>query len=188
MTSTYNFYCTSVYGSNGQDRVTLANFEKLATEAELRVTGANLGNLGRTLCGQATIVHSSLMAPQVVGPALPVSIPQELNTKVLEIDKEPVKVAEEIGAEAVTSIDPNDNLYVGPSDDTAVPLQHIIRESLGLDIPTASLPGNEAFCVAADKVVVGDVGDFEAGDDTKNIWACSDNGTPFRDGLLLSDK
>ncbi|KAJ7785081.1 hypothetical protein DFH07DRAFT_948162 [Mycena maculata] len=132
------------------------------------------------------------MAPQVVGPAWPVSIPQELNTKfnhlVLEIDKEPVKAAEEIEAEAVTSIDPNDDLYVGPSDDTTVPLQHIIQESLGLDIPAASLPGNEAFCVVADKVVVGDVGDFEAGDDTENIWAYSDNGTPFRDGLLLSDK
>ncbi|KAJ7776581.1 hypothetical protein DFH07DRAFT_766776 [Mycena maculata] len=158
-------YCTGVYGSSGQDRVTLANFEKLATEAKLRV-----------------------IAPQVVGPILPVSIPQELNTKVLEIDKEPVKVTEEIEAEAVTSIDPNDDLYVGPSDDTAIPLQHIIRESLGLDIPAASLPGNEAFCVAADKVVVGDVGDFEAGDDTKNIWAYSDNSTPFHDGLLLSDK
>ncbi|KAJ7730223.1 hypothetical protein DFH07DRAFT_781666 [Mycena maculata] len=118
-------YCTGVYGSNGRDRVTLTNFEKLATEAELRVTGANLGNLGRTPCGPATIV--------------------------LEIDEEPVKVAEE--AEAVTSIDPNDDLYVGPSEDTAVPLQHIIQESLSLDIPAASLSGNEAFCVAADKVV-----------------------------------
>ncbi|KAJ7736548.1 hypothetical protein DFH07DRAFT_779621 [Mycena maculata] len=177
-----------MYGSNSRDHVMLTNFEKLATEAELRVTGANLGNLGRTLCGPATIVLSSLMAPQVVRPTLPVCIPQELNTKVLEIDEEPMKAAEEIEAEAVTSIDPNNDLYVGLSDDTAVPLQHIIRESLSLNIPTASLSGNEAFCVAADKVVVGDVGDFKAGNDTENIWAYSDNGTPFCNGLLLSDK
>ncbi|KAJ7746822.1 hypothetical protein DFH07DRAFT_962901 [Mycena maculata] len=67
------------------------------------------------------------MAPQVVRPALPVGILQELNTKVLEIDEEPVKAAEEIEVEAAPQIiDPNDDLYVGPSDDTAVPLQHII--------------------------------------------------------------
>ena len=42
-------YCTSVYGSNGRGRVMLANFEKLATEAKLRVMVANLGNLSRML-------------------------------------------------------------------------------------------------------------------------------------------
>ncbi|KAJ6557726.1 hypothetical protein B0H19DRAFT_1148420 [Mycena capillaripes] len=37
-------YCTGVYGSNSPSRVTPANFEKLATEAKLRVTGTNLDN------------------------------------------------------------------------------------------------------------------------------------------------
>jgi hypothetical protein len=66
--------------------------------------------------------------------------------------------------EAVTATDPNDDIYVSPSDDTAVPLQQVIRESLG-----ASLPGNEAFCVAADTIVRGDTGSLQGGGDTENI-------------------
>jgi hypothetical protein len=33
-------------------------------------------------------------------------------------------------------------------------------------------------------MVVGDMGSLQIGGDTENIWAYSDNGTPFRDGLL----
>ncbi|KAJ6578004.1 hypothetical protein B0H19DRAFT_1062560 [Mycena capillaripes] len=45
-------YCTGVYGSNSPSRVTPLNFEKLATEAKLRVTGTNLGNRPGALRGK----------------------------------------------------------------------------------------------------------------------------------------
>ncbi|KAF8213984.1 hypothetical protein K438DRAFT_1750085 [Mycena galopus ATCC 62051] len=106
---------------------------------------------------------------------------------VLKIDNELVQAAEQIEAEAVTATDSNNDLYIAPSDNTAVLLQHVIRESLSPDIPAASLPGNKTFCVAADTVVVGDTGSLQGGGDTENIWAYSDNGLLFREGLLPSD-
>jgi hypothetical protein len=39
--------------------------------------------------------------------------------------------------------------------------------------------------VSSNSMVVGDMGSLQSGGDTENIWAYSDNGTPFRDGLLL---
>ncbi|KAJ7081732.1 hypothetical protein C8R44DRAFT_894960 [Mycena epipterygia] len=50
------------------------------------------------------------MAPQLVGPALPVGIPL-------------VGAAEQIEVETVAAIDPDDDLYVALSDDTAILLQ-----------------------------------------------------------------
>ncbi|KAJ7139104.1 hypothetical protein C8R44DRAFT_727210 [Mycena epipterygia] len=104
------------------------------------------------------------MAPQLVGPALPVGIPLAGAAKQIEV-------------ETVAAIDPDDDLYVAPSDDTAVPLQQVIRESLSLDIPAAFLPGNKVFCVAADTMVVGDTGSLQGGSDSENIWGYSDNAT-----------
>ncbi|KAJ7455838.1 hypothetical protein FB451DRAFT_1184129 [Mycena latifolia] len=67
------------------------------------------------------------------------------------------------------------NLLVEPADDTDVPLERVVKDSLGLDIPHSVLPGTEAFCVAADTVVEGNEGMLHSGGDPENIWAYSDN-------------
>ncbi|KAJ6543652.1 hypothetical protein B0H10DRAFT_1940751 [Mycena sp. CBHHK59/15] len=103
----------------------------------------------------------------------------------LQIDEEVLQVTMQIEAEAVAAIDPKDDLLVGPADDTDVPLQCIIKDSLGLDLPRAVLPRTETFCVLADAVVEGNGGMLQGGGDAENIWAYSDNGTPWRTGNFV---
>ncbi|KAJ6535083.1 hypothetical protein B0H19DRAFT_1271737 [Mycena capillaripes] len=116
-----------------------------------------------------------MVSPQPFGPALPVGIPHELNT----IDEETLQLAAQIEGETVATIDPDDNLYVAPADDTAVPLWRIIRASAGLDLPAASLPQTETFCVTTAQVVENDTGSLQVSGVAEDVWAYHDNGVPF---------
>ncbi|KAK6971316.1 hypothetical protein R3P38DRAFT_2813969 [Favolaschia claudopus] len=107
--------------------------------------------------------------------------------QVLEIDSELLQAADEIEAEAVASIDPEDDLLDSPDHDTAVPLQRVIKEAVALDIPPESLPGSDTFCVAADAVEEGSDGHLQGGGDAENVWAYNDNGVLWKEGVLAPD-
>ncbi|KAJ6510310.1 hypothetical protein C8R47DRAFT_1208342 [Mycena vitilis] len=79
----------------------------------------------------------------------------------------------------------DDDLADVLEDDSDVPLQHVIREALGLDV--ADVPGTSGFCVASAAVTAGTDGSLSAGGDAENIWAYNGNGIAWRDGNLATE-
>ncbi|KAJ7084665.1 hypothetical protein C8R44DRAFT_894110 [Mycena epipterygia] len=75
--------------------------------------------------------------------------------KVLEIDDETVAAAIQAEAEAIALLPDDHDLVAGPEDDTEVPLQHIIKDAVDLDIVAADLPATSSFCVSSSTVTAG---------------------------------
>jgi hypothetical protein len=96
-----------------------------------------------------------------------------------------LRSAVEIEAEAIAAIDAGDDLLDAPTDGTDVSLQRVIQDSLGLDILTDDLPGTDSFCVSGDKIKEGNGGLLEGYGGPEDIWAYSDNGTPWSEGTSV---
>ncbi|KAJ7710507.1 hypothetical protein B0H17DRAFT_1173534 [Mycena rosella] len=62
----------------------------------------------------------------------------------------------------------------------------VIKDALGLDIPTANLPGTNIFCVSSGAVQQAE-GVLHSGGDPENIWVYSDNGTLWSTGNLVGE-
>jgi hypothetical protein len=102
---------------------------------------------------------------------------------VLGLDDEALESGATIEAQAVATMD-DDDVFTADADDTDVPLDRVIQESLQLTISQADLPSTNDFCVQSDAVVTGENGTLRGAGDIENIWAYNDNGVPWSEGNL----
>ena len=87
------------------------------------------------------------------------------------------------GPEAVTPDEDDDEEDEGL--DSGVPLQSIIQNEMGLDIPDVEGQPSR-FCVSQEHLVVAD-GNLIHTSNTENIWAYNDEGNVWGDELPVTD-